>query len=341
MTEPLTHVLVMLEDGAVSFCHYENPLFYSSSKPRWMADDLLRSIVRYAERSEIALTFLLGKTRAPLRIERLMNRIPHSKIVPMALRNAYPEAIFVLDSEDGAVSNQLDLDFSRNVILRLSRRDIGRCSEFCTTLAGRCGRLSVHMRDIEYFTRSDLAVYADELSNLALAMRKLYVGGHRVEINVLTDRMMLHEMRNCDAGVTHVSVAPNGECHICPAFVNNWPPIGRFDGVSGLLVQRIAGIEYERAPLCTRCDAFHCKRCVYLNRTLTEEFNVPSEQQCALAHIEREASRLLLKALGSVEPFRRMPRIAELNYRDPIELLNPPPDSWGDDRGYSVIARET
>jgi CXXX repeat peptide maturase len=325
MTEPLTHILVLVEDGAVAFCHYENPSFHASAKPRWMAEERLRGIVRHAEGQSVALTFVLGKTRPPARIERLMERVIHAKIVPLALGDVYPDAILVLDSEDADAFAQLSPDSRRNVILRLARRDVAKGADLCASLAGRYGRLSLHLRGIEYFTPSDLAVYREELAKLGSMLGIRYSGGDRVEINVLTDRMMLREMRNCDAGVKHVTVAPNGDCYICPAFVHDGEPIGRFDGAAGPAVKRITGLDLSHGPLCTRCDAFHCKRCVYLSRKLTEEYNVPSEQQCAIAHIEREASRLLLKDLGKVEPFRRMPRIAELNYQDPIELINGPP----------------
>lgn len=329
MTEPLSHVLVLLEDGAVAFCHYENPHFHATARPRWMAEDLLRGIVGFAESRQIALTFLLGKNRPPARIERLMDRVAHAKIVPPALQEDYPDAILVLDSEDGEVFDRLRPDAGRNVILRLARRDLATCGELCAALTGRYGRLSIHLRGIEYFTGSDLETYADELGAFAETLRRLFADGHRVEVNALTDRMMLREMRNCDAGVAHVTIAPNGMCHVCPAFLYDGEPIGRFDPSSGIVVERIDELELPRGPLCTRCDAFHCKRCVHLNRKLTAEYNVPSEQQCALAHIEREASRLLLKALGAVEPFRRMPRIAELNYRDPLELISALPPACG------------
>jgi CXXX repeat peptide maturase len=322
----LTHLLVLVEGGAVAFCHYENPWFHAPGDPRWMSPDLLKAIVGHARRRRIAITFLLGKTRPPPALERLMDRVDHAKIVPAALAEIYRGAVVVLDSEH---LRDLAPDPTRSLILRLARRDIGRCAALCEALTGRYGRLSIHLRGIEYFTEADLAAYAGQLKALSARLRSLYAEGHRVEVNVLSDRMLLQGMRNCDAGVTHVTIAPDGACHICPAFVHDGDPIGRFDP-AGLAVERIANLELSQGPLCSRCDAFHCKRCVHLSRLLTEEFNVPSEQQCAIAHLEREATRLLLKDLGPVEPFRRMPRIAELNYRDPLELLSaPPPDcSW-------------
>lgn len=326
----LAHLLVLLEDGAVSFCHYENPRFYAPAEPRWMAVPLLRSIVDHAERNGIALSFLLGRHRLPQKLERLTDRIAHTKIVPQELCEDYRGAIVVLESENGASFDKLPPDWGRNVILRLARRDLGRLGSLCASLTGRYGRLSLHLRELEYYTRSDLARYEDELHKLADELGSIYARGNRVEINVLTDRMILKQMRNCDAGVAHLTVAPDGTCHTCPGFLSDGEAaIGAFDAKRGVVARPPANIALERGPLCTRCDAWHCKRCVYLSRKLTLEYNVPSEQQCLTAHAERETTRLLLRRLGNMEPFRRMPRLAELNYRDPLELIEfPLTEGW-------------
>ena len=327
---PLAHLLVLVEEGAVAFCHYENPRFYAPTKPRWIAEPLLRAIVRHAERNDIALTFLLGRHRLPPKLERLVDRVAHVKIVPQELCEDYPGSIVVLDGENGASFDRLPLGWGSSVILRLARRDLGRLSALCLSLTGRYGRLSLHLRDLEYYTRTDLALYERELRKFADELQTIYANGDRVEINVLTDRMMLKEMRNCDAGVTHVTVAADGSCHICPGFLSDGEPaIGRFDVEKGVVAAPPANVALERGPLCTRCDAWHCKRCVYLSRKLTLEYNVPSEQQCLTAHAERETTRLLLRRLGAMEPFRRMPLLAELNYRDPLELIEmPSAEGW-------------
>ncbi len=313
------HVIALLDRSAVAFCHAENP----HVAPAFMAETLLRALIRRAEADGIALTFVAGHTELPRSIERLINGTAHIKIVPAA--RSERGAIVVADSTDAEALQSLTPDGGRNLILRLARRDLGRLQALCAALEGRYGRLSIHLRGIEYFTPADLDLYTEQLDELARYLRKLFSEGRRLEVNVLTDRMMLKEMRNCDAGVTHVTLTPEGDCHICPAFYyGGETPIGRFDARTGFSVRRLANLGRAQGPLCSRCDAFHCKRCVWLNRKLTREDNVPSEQQCAIAHSEREASRHLLQDLGTIEPFWRMPRIAELAYRDPLELINGP-----------------
>lgn len=321
MVASAKHALVILDKSAVPFCYYENPHFHARSGPQWMPDTLLTRILAYARRHDVVLTFLLGKTRPPAKTEKLI--APHAKIVPPPLHETYPDAVLVLDAEERSSFARLSGSVERNVILRLSKPK--GCSELVESLLGKFGRLSLHLTGQEYFGAAELAAYERELGKIARLLADQFRDGERLEFNVLTDRMMLTAMRNCGAGSDHLTLAPNGKTYICPGFYYDDEKdfVGVFDGKSAL--KPVRGTELARAPLCSRCDAFHCKRCIYLNKKTTLELNVPSEQQCAVAHAERETSRQMLNGLGLLEPFRRMARIPELPYRDPLECIDAPP----------------
>lgn len=325
------YALVALEDGAVPFCHYENPRFGGPS--RWMAPALLRALVHHAIENGVALTFLLGSHQPPAALKRVISGIPHTLIVPWSLRELYPDAMLVATADDRDGFASLPSNWSRNLVLRAGRQDLQQLAAHFQSLAGKFGRLSLHLTGIEYFTETDLDTYASELAAISTSLQRLFAVGMRLEVNVLTDRMFLKARRHCDAGEKHVTIAPDGRCFICPAFLGeNSAPIGRFDPEQGYVTAAPATTAFERAPLCTRCDAWHCKRCVWLSRKLTGEYNVPSQQQCRLAHVEREASRQLLLDLGRIEPFGRLPRIVELNYDDPLELIGRDPPVFAADQ---------
>ncbi len=315
------HMLVILDQAAAPFCAYENPYYHSLPAPRWIAPQLLSAFVRQANKNAISATFLFGKTRPPAEIERLIESVEHSKIVPLGLETTYPDAILVLDADErfSALHNSLD----RNIILRTVKPK--GVSALVEALLGKFKRLSLHFTGTEYFTETDYTEYEDELARIAKMLGGLYRNGSAVELNVLSDRLLLTAMRNCGAGADHLTLAPNGKLYICPAFYYDDPEsaLAAFDAKKPL--KCLQATELSRAPLCSRCDAFHCKRCIFLNRRTTCELNVPLEQQCAVAHIEREASRRMLIDLGTLEPFRRMPRITELTYRDPLECIDLPP----------------
>ena len=146
--------------------------------------------------------------------------------------------------------------------------------------------------------------------------------------------MMLDKMHNCEAGVSNITLAPNGKFYLCPAFyydeqmqvfnqLNHHQPssdrsVGDLD--NGLNIPNPQLLQLDHAPLCRNCDTFQCRRCLWLNRRLTWDINTPSRQQCVMAHIERNASRALLSDIRKVGEFMPQIDIKEINYLDPFEV---------------------
>ena len=56
-----------------------------------------------------------------------------------------------------------------------------------------------------------------------------------------------------------------------------------------------------------------------MNRLTTREVNTPSHEQCVVAHIERDASRLLLDELNEMGKYEFNSDIPEIDYFDPFE----------------------
>jgi CXXX repeat peptide maturase len=149
-----------------------------------------------------------------------------------------------------------------------------------------------------------------------------YKEGQSIELNFITDRLNLHKMKNCDAGIKHITIAPNGKFYICPGFYfdNEDDYIGDLSNGPNIKNQHLLNLDYS--PICRICDAYHCKRCIYLNNKTTLELNTPSHQQCVLSHIERNSTINLLDLLdpkaNSVSESISIPHI---NYLDPIDIL--------------------
>jgi len=122
-------------------------------------------------------------------------------------------------------------------------------------------------------------------------VKEAFVQGLLPQINLLTDRILLDKMNNCNAGIENITLAPNGKFYVCPAFYleNENDSVG--DLVTGINIKNKYLYQLQNAPLCRKCDAYQCKRCVWLNRKTTREVNTPSHEQCVVAHIERNAGR--------------------------------------------------
>lgn len=54
--------------------------------------------------------------------------------------------------------------------------------------------------------------------------------------------------------------------------------------------------DYKSSPLCSDCNHFTCKRCIFLNKKITGEYNIPSSIQCKIANMEHNAAYQLQKS---------------------------------------------
>jgi CXXX repeat peptide maturase len=128
-------------------------------------------------------------------------------------------------------------------------------------------------------------------------------------------------MNNCDAGIANITLAPNGKFYVCPAFYYNDADDDIGDLEKGLDIKNAQLFHLEYAPLCRICDAYQCRRCVWLNRKTTLEVNTPSHEQCVVSHLERNQSRLLLERLRQETSFKSDADMKEIDYLDPFDIL--------------------
>ncbi len=317
----LKYLLVVLSEDATSFCHYEG-------KPgRGLANELipldkLEKAVTFALKNNLKVNFLYPARKLNRAYDDVIDGVDHVKIVPFAVRERYPQAILVVESAGFPAAESLKKLRGANVILRLRRADLPKLAVLAGRLLPRTTRINLVLADLESFGPEDLAAYGRELEKLRRRCLAIAPGRPRPEINVLTDRLALDRMNNCEAGLTHLTVAPDGRLYLCPAFYGAGAAESLGEIRNEIAVPNRHLLELRYAPICRVCDAFQCRRCIHLNRRLTLEVNTPSFQQCRAAHVEREASRLYLKALrerdgaaaGQVE-------IPEVPYDDPFDVV--------------------
>ena len=156
------------------------------------------------------------------------------------------------------------------------------------------------------------------LATLSAKVERLYVERKSPQLNLLTDRMMLTAMNNCNAGWENITLAPDGKFYVCPAFyLEQAYNIGTLE--EGLDIKNPQLYRLDHAPICRHCDAYQCKRCIWLNRKTTLEVNTPSREQCVMAHLERNASRGLLQNIRKHGTFLPDKEISKIDYLDPFD----------------------
>ena len=306
----LQYLIILLDDASTSFCHYENV----KKEGKLMPLDVLRKGIRFGMTENLMIQFVYPKNDLPQEYKDEVETIDHSKIKTVA----DGADVLVLDEP-----TKVEADVP--VVLRVSKQTLFEKENDVVEMLKGVPRLNIVIADVETFTEEDFAQYKSLLERLSEEVERMYLDGNSPQLNLLTDRMMLSEMNNCGAGDMAVTLAPNGKFYVCPAFYyeNEEDCIGDLE--HGLDIKNKQLYKLEYAPICRHCDAWQCKRCVWLNRKTTLEANTPSHEQCVVAHLERNASKALLENIrkhGTFLPEKE--DIKEIDYLDPFDKR----DTW-------------
>ena len=235
------------------------------------------------------------------------------------------EAVAILDNSATEVHN-----VSSNIILLINKDNIIKLSQLVQEVYRSSNRINLVLEDIDTWKDDDISSYKEQLNKLMQFVLYTYKTGNPIEVNVLTDILNLTAMCNCDAGINSFSLAPNGEFYICPAYYFDNPENSVGNLIKGIEIKNSHLLELEHSPACSSCDAYHCKRCTYLNKKTTNELSIPSKIQCIISHIERNKARelqILLKEKGYT--FKNI--ISDINYLDPVQRIKSERRSVGHD----------
>lgn len=314
----IQYLVILLDDTSVSYCHADNP----NTTPRLMPLDTLRAGIHEAMRQNWMIQFVYPAYDLPQEYFDVINTIDHHNIMPAVAE--YPK---FGEKADVLVYNGFSV-WKRTltpIVLRIGKETLFDAAEEICGIMGHVSRLTIVITDLETFTDTDLERYKTFLATVTEKVKALYMSGKMPQFNLLTDRIMLTKPNHCNAGVENITLAPNGKFYICPAFYYDNPDdsvgdLAVFHETSELQIPNQQLLRLDYAPLCRHCDAYHCRRCVWLNRKTTFEVNTPSWEQCVVAHTEREASRQLLNAIREKTDFMPETEIKEINYNDPFEV---------------------
>ena len=301
----LQYLIILLDDTSISFCHYENP----KTERRLISIKALKEGIRFGMMENLMIQFVYPDYELPYEYQELIESIDHSKIKPIK-----DDADIWVTDISSAIEPEVPIVW-RTTLQKLA----DHAEEACVVLRSK-QRLNIVLTDVDLLNEKDLVVYKETLNRLSSMVEQMYVDGISPQINLLTDRMVLSQMNNCGSGDTTVTLAPNGKFYVCPAFYyeNEADSIGDLE--NGLDIKNKQLYRLDHAPICRHCDAWQCKRCVWLNRKTTLEVNTPSHEQCVLAHLERNTSRKLLNNIRKHGTFLpEQEEIKEIDYLDPFD----------------------
>lgn len=325
----LQYLVILLDDTSAAYCHADNPL----KEHNLISIETLKKGILFGMKQNLMIQYVFPDYELPKEYAEVIESIDNVKIYPAGCKP-------VTGIEDG---NETDVEVAdevpkkaeaKNLVLRLTFSEMLKQKDEISKLFASGVRINLCITDVEKFTDEQIEAYKQLLEEWSSTLLDLYKQGLSPQFNLLTDRMMLKEMHNCEAGVSNITLAPNGKFYLCPAFYydermkvfnqlnHNEPSSDNSVGdlERGMDIPNPQLLRLDHAPLCRNCDAYQCRRCIWLNRKLTWDINTPSHQQCVMAHIERNASRALLNDIRKVGEFMPEIDIKEINYLDPFEV---------------------
>ena len=316
------YLIILLDDTSTSYCHFANPY----RKRRLISIDSLKKSIFFAMKENLMIQFVYPDYELSQEYKEVIESIDHSKIVSSLCEDKeLVDEADVIVLHDWTGIDYLTFDPNKAYVLRTKKADLFDRYHFLKGVLSKVARLNVVITDVESFSESDFLKYKEVLTALSESIEKLYVDGKSPQLNLLTDRMMLKEMNNCGAGETNITLAPNGKFYICPAFYYEDEADSVGDLEHGLDIKNKQLYRLDHAPICRHCDAWQCKRCIWLNRKTTLEVNTPSHEQCVVAHLERNASRELLASIRKHGTFLpEQEEIKQIDYLDPFDKR----DEW-------------
>lgn len=313
----LKYLIIPLSDNAVSFCHYSK----GETSGKLIDLETLKEGIFWAMKENLNVQFLYPDAEVPDDYKRVIDSIDHAAIVGCDCPDEQlKEEADIIVFDNWEPIDGYHFEKGRSYVLRTDKDSFFEKATALKEVLKKVGRLVVVITNPQDFTEEDFEHYREILEDFIPTIVEEYRSEHTVQFNLLTDRLLLDTMNNCNAGDESITLAPDGKFYICPAFYlsgNN--AVG--DLATGPDIKNPQLYRLDHAPICRICDAYQCRRCVWLNKLTTLEVNTPSHEQCVMAHIERNASQKLLEEIRKYGVFLPEKEIKDINYLDPFDKI--------------------
>lgn len=324
----LKYLVVLLDDTSTSYCHYN----VEKKERKLISLEDLHDGIKFAMLENLTIQFVLPDYKLPDDYWREIVSIDNAIIspaakdfmewIPRGIWYKLPEVIVLNSIESFCNCHFVE---SASYVLRINKCELFKHYKEIPTTFENVKRLNIVITDVDSFSDENFQMYKTVLGYIGSIYAELLLHGKSPEINIITDRLHLSEMNNCEAGDSSITLAPDGHFYVCPAFyqANSDIELGKTFSIGslkeGVKIPSSHIYKLTHAPLCRKCDAFQCKRCVWLNRKTTYEINTPSHEQCVISHLERNASRDLLIKMRKRGQFMSEKEIKKIDYLDPFE----------------------
>jgi radical SAM peptide maturase (CXXX-repeat target family)/CXXX repeat peptide maturase len=211
----------------------------------------------------------------------------------------------------------------KNLIVTFKSSQIDKAYDCINILCNKSRGLNINISitEIDNDIKEYIANYKTLLDDLLELIISNYKNNNYVSINTITNELFANTIRPCGAGYNSYTISPEGEFYLCAGFYKLFPDKSIGSIYTGVDKKYEAFCDPNNALLCNECDIRHCKRCILKNKCGTGEYNVPTELQCAISHIEYEYSTKLCEILNQSEislPVQYNHNLRKTEYFDPM-----------------------
>lgn len=316
MYKPQRNLYILLSENFQTYCCYDNS---NAEKGSIMKEKQLEDVLVFCEKN-FYTPILIHPSNDVIQIPKhIINSYNVSHIVSakyfQKAIELYPnyDVLCVFDGEYFKGLHKIEqLD---NCILNICAKDIAGLSHCVSDLLKVSNRINVNILHVD--ASFNMEYYRKQLLDIEREVVTYWnVKKIRKEINCITDLSFIKEPDNCKAGDRSLVCSPDGRLHSCVGLYRSGSLHSVGDIKNGLLEVANSKL-YKRAgsPICLHCDTYQCKNCIYINKSSTNEINVPPSFQCYKSHIEREVSYKFQREVLDADICNQ---INPVSYRDPI-----------------------
>lgn len=301
---------LILEAGAGTHCAYTPKQMPGS---QFMTRKVFESVLLYAQKNGLSLNLICG-TADPKEYLDTARQKGVSIFTIGSFGSTRNHHLTVGSIHEALQASAKEGQSYGNCAIRLRKADLMGLAEALASIIPYTYRINLIHLDLMEYDQEDRDLYSAELFRVAQGLASGRISSQGVELAPLTDRLFLTRHRDCGAGVENLTVTPSGEVTLCPAFY--YSGAKSLGTLENFVLPYADHYRLKSSPVCTLCDAYHCRRCLYLNKQYTQEYLVPPAEQCRLSHSERAASVKVVKE----DLFAGLKSIKELSYDDPFVL---------------------
>jgi hypothetical protein len=204
----IKYLVVLLDDASPSFCHYT----HTRDKRNLISLDLLKDAVFFAMRENLVIQYVYPGYDLPEGYSDVIDEMTHVNIVPLK-SELHADAV-VIEGFDELNDSANLLRAGVPYVLRTDHKTFMKEWKSLTSRLEIISRLNIVYTDICDFRDEDSEKYAEALNGFSEVLKTLASKGKYPQVNILTDRMLLGRMNNCNAGVESITLAPDGRFYV-------------------------------------------------------------------------------------------------------------------------------